>query len=206
MGGLDPAKLIVILVLAMVLLGPERLPKAARQIGAVWHDVTRFRERVEEEVRREVRNALPDVDIPKIPTMPRGGLTGYLTGMMTETERNARNRAAFPGEEDDSGEDDDGVLDGFDGIDADDIGATGVPAGAGRLPSRAWKSSSRFGEASANPSPVTAPAGVPAGWHARGSEAPGYASAALYSAVPSAPPEAMLGVEIRPDLSDPSWN
>ncbi len=83
MGGLDPAKLLVILVLALILLGPERLPKAARQVGAFWRDLTAFRQRLEE----EVRSAIPDVDLPDIPVIPRTGLTGYLTGMMRDSDR-----------------------------------------------------------------------------------------------------------------------
>lgn len=83
MGGLDPAKLLVILVLALVLLGPERLPKAARQIGSFWRDVNRYRERLEQ----EVRDALPDIDLPEIPTLRRGGVTNYLTGMMRDSEQ-----------------------------------------------------------------------------------------------------------------------
>ncbi len=83
MGGLDPAKLLVILVLALVILGPERLPKAARQVGAFWRDLTAFRQRLEE----EVRSAIPDVDLPDIPLIPRAGLTGYLAGMMRDSER-----------------------------------------------------------------------------------------------------------------------
>lgn len=38
---LSPAKLLVILVIALVVLGPDKLPKVARQIGGLWGD---FRE------------------------------------------------------------------------------------------------------------------------------------------------------------------
>jgi hypothetical protein len=78
-GGLDPAKLLVILVLALILLGPERLPRAARQIGSFWRDLAKLRERLE----KEVRESMPDLDLPPIPSIPRGGVTGYLTGMMS---------------------------------------------------------------------------------------------------------------------------
>ena len=33
---LDPAKLLVIAVVAVVLLGPDKLPQVARQIGSAW--------------------------------------------------------------------------------------------------------------------------------------------------------------------------
>jgi sec-independent protein translocase protein TatB len=74
---LDPAKLLVILVIALVVLGPERLPKAARQIGGVWHELTRLRDQVTE----EVRGAMPDMsDLPKIPKIPysKGSIASLL--------------------------------------------------------------------------------------------------------------------------------
>jgi len=48
---LSPAKLLVILVVALVVLGPDKLPKVARQVGALWGDFRKFRERLESEVR-----------------------------------------------------------------------------------------------------------------------------------------------------------
>lgn len=48
---LDPAKLLVILVVGLVVLGPERLPQLARQAGSLWADVRRLRKRLEDEVR-----------------------------------------------------------------------------------------------------------------------------------------------------------
>jgi TatA/E family protein of Tat protein translocase len=48
---LSPAKLLVILVVALIVLGPDKLPKVARQIGSLWGDFRLFRERLESEVR-----------------------------------------------------------------------------------------------------------------------------------------------------------
>ena len=48
---LSPAKLLVILVVAVVFLGPDKLPKVAKQIGGLWGDFRRFREKLESEVR-----------------------------------------------------------------------------------------------------------------------------------------------------------
>ena len=48
---LSPAKLLVILVVALLVLGPDKLPKVARQIGGLWGDFRRLRERLESEVR-----------------------------------------------------------------------------------------------------------------------------------------------------------
>ncbi len=50
---LSPAKLLVILVIGLVVLGPDRLPKFAKQIGGFWADFRKFREKLESEVRGE---------------------------------------------------------------------------------------------------------------------------------------------------------
>ena len=54
---LSPAKLLVILVVALVVLGPDKLPKVAKQIGSLWGDFRKFRERLES----DVRNNFPDL-------------------------------------------------------------------------------------------------------------------------------------------------
>ncbi len=48
---LSPAKLLVILVVALVVLGPVKLPKVAKLIGGLWGDFRKFRERLESDVR-----------------------------------------------------------------------------------------------------------------------------------------------------------
>jgi len=54
---LSPAKLLVLLVIALIVLGPEKLPHVARQLGAAWGDLRRFRARLES----DVRGAFPDL-------------------------------------------------------------------------------------------------------------------------------------------------
>ncbi len=54
---LSPAKLLVLLVVALIVLGPEKLPQVARQLGAAWGDLRRFRARLES----DVRGAFPDL-------------------------------------------------------------------------------------------------------------------------------------------------
>jgi sec-independent protein translocase protein TatB len=51
MGTIDPAKILVVLVVALIVLGPEKLPSVARQAGKAWGDFRRFRARLETEVR-----------------------------------------------------------------------------------------------------------------------------------------------------------
>ena len=54
MFNLDPSKLLVIAVVAIIVLGPNRLPHFARQIGNAWRSVSEFRERMESEVRGSI--------------------------------------------------------------------------------------------------------------------------------------------------------
>jgi len=48
---LSPAKILIILVVALTVLGPDKLPKLAKQIGGLWGDFRKFRERLESDVR-----------------------------------------------------------------------------------------------------------------------------------------------------------
>jgi TatA/E family protein of Tat protein translocase len=91
-GNLDPAKLLVILVLILVLVGPEKLPKVARTIGAALHEF----QRVRQEVVDEVRAAVPDTgDLPRIPRIP--SVRGALTGFISDTQATS---SAVPGTKD----------------------------------------------------------------------------------------------------------
>lgn len=54
---LSPTKLIIIFVVAIVLLGPKRLPEVARQLGAAWAKVRTFSQRID----GELRQTMPDL-------------------------------------------------------------------------------------------------------------------------------------------------
>jgi sec-independent protein translocase protein TatB len=95
-GALDPEKILMILVIALILLGPERLPKVARQLGGAWRELSRYREKLE----ADVRAAIPDVDLPKLPTTRAGGaaaVAAFLAGL-TDTSKPLNGEAATTGE------------------------------------------------------------------------------------------------------------
>ncbi len=54
---LSPAKLLIILVVALTVLGPDALPRLARQIGGFWGEFKGFRQTLES----EVRGSFPDL-------------------------------------------------------------------------------------------------------------------------------------------------
>ena len=58
---LSPAKLLVVVLVAIVVLGPDKLPKVARQVGSLWGDFRRLRERLESDVRGNFPD-LPSTD------------------------------------------------------------------------------------------------------------------------------------------------
>ena len=58
---LSPAKILVVLLIAIVVLGPDKLPKVARQVGSLWGDFRRLRQRLETDVRGNFPD-LPSTD------------------------------------------------------------------------------------------------------------------------------------------------
>jgi Sec-independent protein translocase protein TatA len=48
---LSPPKLLMILVIALIVLGPDKLPSAARRVGSLWSEFNRWRAHLETEVR-----------------------------------------------------------------------------------------------------------------------------------------------------------
>jgi len=67
---LSPAKLLIIFVLAIILVGPDKLPQVARQLGAGWHALRRFQQKVEAEVRDTVPDLPPTHDIARFARSP----------------------------------------------------------------------------------------------------------------------------------------
>ena len=87
---LDPAKLLVIGMLALIVLGPERLPKVARQLGGAWRELTRIRDQVTE----EVKTAFPIEDLPKIPKIPNA--SSAITSAVSNFTRSASSAMTAP--------------------------------------------------------------------------------------------------------------
>jgi TatA/E family protein of Tat protein translocase len=54
---LSPIKIMLIVTVVMVLLGPDKLPEVARRVGTAWKGFKTLQDKVE----REVRSALPDL-------------------------------------------------------------------------------------------------------------------------------------------------
>jgi Sec-independent protein translocase protein TatA len=88
MFNLDPAKLLVIAVVAIILLGPDRLPQFARQVGSAWRTFTEFRHRVESEVRNSMPDLPPTSEIARLARSP-SALLNHLSTLSSQDEGDA---------------------------------------------------------------------------------------------------------------------
>src|ERR1700734_4188500 len=80
---LDPAKLLVIGVVAIILLGPDRLPQVARQLGGAWRSFNEFRHRMESEVRNTMPDLPPTSEIARLARSP-SALLNHLSNMSSD--------------------------------------------------------------------------------------------------------------------------
>ncbi|MGI8776873.1 MAG: twin-arginine translocase TatA/TatE family subunit [Acidimicrobiales bacterium] len=66
---LGAPEILVILVVALIVLGPSKLPEAARQIGKAMGEVRRWSQSVQSEIR-DVIDVNPDSPVPPSPPVP----------------------------------------------------------------------------------------------------------------------------------------
>jgi sec-independent protein translocase protein TatB len=88
MFNLDPAKLLVIAIVGIILLGPDKLPKVAKQAGAAWRSFNEFRHRMEAEVRNTVPDLPPTSEIARLARSP-SALLHHLSTMSDGDEDEA---------------------------------------------------------------------------------------------------------------------
>jgi sec-independent protein translocase protein TatB len=80
---LDPAKLLVIAVVAVILLGPDKLPQVARQVGAAWRSLGDFRHKMESEVRNSIPDLPSSAEIARLARSP-SALLNHLSNMSSD--------------------------------------------------------------------------------------------------------------------------
>ena len=77
---ITPFKVMIVLLVALIVLGPDRLPRLAHQAARAWGDFQRFRHHLSSEVRDTVLGANPsspagttasDREAPEPPREPR---------------------------------------------------------------------------------------------------------------------------------------
>jgi len=67
---LGPAEVAVILLLALLVFGPARLPEIGRQVGAAMRELRRM----QSTLRRELDEAMREEPAPPVPAPPMAGL------------------------------------------------------------------------------------------------------------------------------------
>lgn len=85
MFNLDPGKLLIIGVVAILLLGPDRLPQVARQVGDTWKSFNEFRHRMEAEVRSNIPDLPSSADLAHLARSP-SALLNHLGNMASGGE------------------------------------------------------------------------------------------------------------------------
>ena len=67
---LSPLKIVIVVVVALVLVGPDKLPGLARQIGGAWRAFRSFSTKVESEVRSTMPDLPSTGDIARLARSP----------------------------------------------------------------------------------------------------------------------------------------
>jgi sec-independent protein translocase protein TatB len=140
MFNLDPGKLLVIAVVAIILLGPDKLPQFARQVGGAWRSFNEFRHRMESEVRSSMPDLPPTSEIARLARSP-SALLNHLSSMSSDEEKDAA-----------EGEEPDGSFQPP--VPADGVSAAGTN---GTAPSESRLGPGPTPPAAPSPSPASAP-------------------------------------------------
>ena len=67
---LSPIKILVVIAVALLLLGPDKLPEVAHKLGSTWRALKRLQEKVESEVREVIPDLPSSGEIARIVRSP----------------------------------------------------------------------------------------------------------------------------------------
>ena len=70
MGSIGPAEIIVVLIVGLIVLGPNRLPQAAKQVGKAVAEFRRVTSGLQAEMRDAFTEPTESVATPPAPTSP----------------------------------------------------------------------------------------------------------------------------------------
>jgi TatA/E family protein of Tat protein translocase len=80
---LSPIKILIILVVILLVVGPDKLPQIARQIGEAWQSLRTLSRRIEDEVRSSVPDLPSAGDLARFARSPTA-LLDRLAGLGDE--------------------------------------------------------------------------------------------------------------------------
>jgi TatA/E family protein of Tat protein translocase len=98
-GTLSPIKILIVCIVALFLIGPDKLPQVARQIGGAWQGFRSFLKSFEEDVRSSMPDLPSSGEIARIARSPVALLDSLakLTDEELEPDPGARSAAAAEG-------------------------------------------------------------------------------------------------------------
>lgn len=84
MFGVGLPELVVIIVVAIVVFGPDRLPEFARQAGRFIRQVKQFTDNARDDIRAELGPDFADFELTDLD--PRNAMRRYVAGVMDEDD------------------------------------------------------------------------------------------------------------------------
>ncbi len=84
---LSPAKLLIVFIVAVVLVGPNKLPGVARQLGAGWRQLRNFHQKIEADIRQNMPDLPSTTEIAKMARSPVAFLNQMAQMPSTDDDR-----------------------------------------------------------------------------------------------------------------------
>ena len=91
---ISPVKILIVLVVGLLVLGPDKLPGIARQIGSAWGDLRRLRQKLEQEVRGAFPDLPPTYKVAQAVRSPLSLLDELADAQEREKSRTAADQSA----------------------------------------------------------------------------------------------------------------
>lgn len=82
MGDITPVKILIVAVVALLVLGPEKLPEMTRKAGKAWADFHKFRESMESQVRETVGDVPGLSDLTKLTRLTNVGIKSTIASSL----------------------------------------------------------------------------------------------------------------------------
>ena len=86
MFSLSPIKILIIVVVILVVLGPDKLPEVSHQLGTAWKKLRTLQQKIEGEVREVVPDLPTSADIVRIARSPMNLLNSLADRAMTSSD------------------------------------------------------------------------------------------------------------------------